>query len=71
MPFYSHWENLRGTAAHSMVICGYHYENTKPNDESYYSIYLMDPNEQTIQLLQYRDSYTVAKELYSWEGSGR
>ena len=70
-PFYSYWLELSEKSAHAMVVSGYRYENAKPNDESYYCIYLMDPNESTIQLLQYRDNYTIGKSLYTWEGSAR
>ncbi len=71
MPFYTHWENFSGDSAHAMVVSGYRYEDTKPNDESYYSIYLMDPNKKAVQMLQYRDSYTINGRLYNWEGSAR
>lgn len=71
MPFYSQWDGFSGKSFHAMVVSGYRYEDTKPNDESYYSVYLMDPNEETPQLLQYKDSYTINGKLYSWEGSAR
>lgn len=69
LPFYSRWATLNEDAFHAMVIRGYRYDNAQPNNEQLYSIILMDPNEKTPQILQYRSSYTISKRLYSWEGS--
>ena len=63
-PAYTSWTN--GTSAHAMVLSGYRYENTAPNNASYYGIYVMDPNKGNNVLISYNGTYTINGSSYSW-----
>ncbi len=66
-PCYMRWVNDADNIGHAMVLCGYRYQDTAPNDSSLYGIYLMDPNMDSIQLVTYDSTYTIGSVAYSWD----
>lgn len=66
-PCYMRWVNDENNIGHAMVLCGYRYENTAPNDTSLYGIYLMDPNRNSIQLITYGSTSQINDNEYSWD----
>lgn len=67
-PAYTGWTTTAGAAGHAMVLKGYLYENTDPNNTAYYSIYVMDPNYSTTTttLISYNGTYSINGNPYSW-----
>lgn len=65
-PCYTRWLNDESNVGHAMVLCGYRYQDTDPNNSSYYGIYLMDPNKDSIQLVSYNSTYTINSKEYEW-----
>ena len=66
-PAYTSW--TASSSAHAMVLSGYRYENTAPNNTAYYGIYAMDPNNGNNVLVSYNGTYTINGNSYSWSNS--
>ncbi|MCD8107468.1 MAG: hypothetical protein LUE20_05840 [Oscillospiraceae bacterium] len=69
-PFCTQWEPPETStyAAHVMVVCGYYYDPSYPDDSSYYYMKLMDPNNTSSYItIEYGGTHTLNNVEYSWE----